>query len=155
MITKREFLFFTVVIIILSIWLGIMIDRMWRDNDIHPDPGGVSGVATYGNVVEWELGDEIVPFPFIDGKRLDCDDATLYSYLWLDGLPDLKVQPMYGVLNWLENGVWVRRAHTWLEVSDNETTMIYDYGTALPEDFYKGRRISYYQLLIYATNDFN
>ena len=152
MITKRDFLIIVMVIIMLAIGLGILIDRMWQESNLPPSANTqVSINASY--IENWTLGDPIVPFPYIDGKKLDCDDAVLYSYLWLEDMPNLKVNIMYGILGFYEDGTWIRRGHVWLVVSDNQSSRIYDYGIALPADFFKGRKISYAQLLMYANQD--
>jgi len=100
-------------------------------------------LPAYGavRVVEWELGDEISPYPFAEG--IDCDDGTLYSYYYVIGAdPDLDIKIMWG-------RPW---AHVWLEVSDNETTFVYDYGQPyekIPEiaEIFKGREISLRHLI--------
>jgi len=88
-------------------------------------------------VIDWELGDDISPFPH-PSKTIDCDDGTLYSYYYVTGAdPDLDITIMWG-------RPW---AHVWLEVSDNESKYYYDYGNAYescPEidEIFKGREIT-------------
>jgi len=80
--------------------------------------------AVHGAVVleNWELGDEISPFPF-PSKTISCDDTTYYTLLYIKGAnPDLEQKIMHG-----GNNNW---AHWWLEVTDGETTYYYDYGQA-------------------------
>lgn len=91
-------------------------------------------------VMEWQLGDDITPYPQIG----DCDDATLYDYLFLTNI-ERPVKIMYGKSFWIPNTY-----HVWV-VSGNWT---YDAGIALYNMNWKGREISYYQLLIYAAQDF-
>ena len=138
----------------LASWLVIMFDRLYLLWDIDLEPRALPTHPLNEYALTWQLGDEIVPFPYIDGKKLDCDDAVLYSYLWLEDMPNLKVNIMYGIQGFYEDGTWIRRGHVWLVVSDNETTVVYDYGIALPRDYFKGRKISYAQLLMYANQDY-
>lgn len=100
-------------------------------------------------LIDWELGEEILPYPFFD-RWFDCDDATLYSYLYLRAMNrNLDIKIFYGASLYHP-----MRGHVWLLVSDNTTTLVYDYGIPIENiGLYKGREVSYGQLLYYAVND--
>ncbi len=102
-------------------------------------------------IVGFRLGDDITPYPPL-GNGFDCDDAVLYSYLYLKGLDqgyDIKI--MYG-----KSPMFLAQYHVWLDVSDNGTRWIYDLGMASQNyDSYKGKRITYSMLLSYAKYDQN
>lgn len=99
-------------------------------------------------VIGWQLGDDIVPYPGIK-KWADCDDAALYSYLYLTFLNrgyDIKI---YKGTCWGQT-----YQHVWLLVTENNTSYVYDWGISCTEgEAYKGRRITYKQLVNYVYND--
>jgi len=99
--------------------------------------------------VDWVLGQEITPLP----NYGDCDDRTLYSYLYLKSMPieyDIKI--MYG-----EAPFNHRKMHVWLVVSGDAKTYIYDEGIALSYEpfrtIFKGREISLIRLLKEVRRD--
>jgi hypothetical protein len=98
-------------------------------------------------VIGWQLGDDIFPYP---PGGFDCDDETLYSYLYLLGLHrNYEVKIMKG-LSPYNHSVY----HVWLEVSDNQSRYIYDWGMARNDFFvFNGTQITYRQLLNYAIAD--
>lgn len=119
-----------------------------RVADYYEDPS-FTPTALDEYLINWELGEEILPYPFFD-KRFDCDDAVLYSYLYLKALnKDLDIKIVVGRL-WYAP----QKQHIWLLVSDNETTVAYDWGIPIENiELYKGREVSYGQLLYYAVKD--
>ena len=100
-------------------------------------------------LISWELGEEILPYPFF-GEWFDCDDAVLYSYLYLKALHgDYNIRIMKGIAWYAPT-----KQHLWLLVSDNATTFVYDYGIPVETtELYKGREISYGQLIYYVEKD--
>jgi hypothetical protein len=99
------------------------------------------------NFTGFQLGDDIVPQPPA-GITFDCDDAIIYTYLYLKGAGyDSKI--MYGFDPWAKkSGYYVR--HVWIQVGK----YVYDWGLPTTEiDFYKGHEITYRQLLNYALSD--
>ena len=100
-------------------------------------------------LINWELGEEILPYPYF-GKWFDCDDIVMYSFLYLKAMNrDLDIKICKGV--YLPHP---RSQHVWLLVSDNATTLVYDYGIPIQNIWlYKGREISYGQLIYYMEDD--
>ena len=98
----------------------------------------------------WTLGDYISPTPF-PSETIDCDDITLYSFYYIKArAPNLDIEIKRGY-EW---------NHVWLEVSDNESTFIYDYGVAYEsspaiDEIFIGRRITLRQLVGYIYRDLN
>lgn len=100
-------------------------------------------------LINWELGEEILPYPFFNDE-FDCDDAVMYSFLYLKAMnKNLDIKIFFGVpLH------YPRTPHVWLLVSDNASTFVYDYGIPIENtDLYKGREISYGQLIYYMEKD--
>jgi len=97
-------------------------------------------------MIDWQLGEEIIPYPYVD-KTTDCDDGVLYSHYYLTALyKDLDIKIMKGEV--------YGTSHVWLLVSDNETSLVYDWGLPCEElELYKGREISYKQLVAYVYGD--
>lgn len=108
----------------------------------------LSAVDNY--TMNFQLGDEIIPFPLMKG-RFDCDDAVIYSYIYLNGLyKEYDVKIMYGRSYFMPG----YKRHVWLDVSDNGTRYIYDWGLPVKEySAYKGKEIRYVDLLRYAVLD--
>ena len=107
-------------------------------------------------IIDWELGEEIIPYPYVshpkDPRRwADCDDAVLYSYLYLKALrKDIDIEIRKGKDPW-----YPQYQHVWLLVSDNETSMVYDWGLPCEQtELYKGRRVTYKQLVSWMYNEF-
>jgi hypothetical protein len=96
---------------------------------------------------DWQLGDEIQPVPYDNG--LDCRDETLYSLLFIQAR---RYEPviMKGTTPFGEG------QHVWLEVTDNGTLWIYDWGLPISDngiiELFDGKPISYRQLLGYAMH---
>lgn len=135
----------------LILTIGALGDAKTADyyrEDVSQQTGNPSYTPTPLEVylINWELGEEILPYPFFD-HWFDCDDATVYSFLYLRSVDrDLDVKIMAGRA-WGEE-------HTWLEVSDNSTMVIYDWGIPIENTtLYKGREISYGQLIYYIEDD--
>ncbi len=100
-------------------------------------------------LIGWELGEEILPYPFV-GKFRDCDDGTLYSHYYIEALQDgYDIEIMKGHDPWNPG-----YEHVWLLVSDNETSMVYDWGLPCEQtELYKGRRITLKQLVYFVYRD--
>lgn len=128
-----------VVLVMLAVLTALVIinwDKWEPEN-----PGAYSANLTPHDqaVMSWQPGDDITPYPQFG----DCDDATLYDYLFLTNIGQ-PANIMYGKSFWEPT-----KYHVWV-VSENWT---YDAGIALQNMNWKGREITYYQLLIYAEMD--
>lgn len=139
---KRK-LFTTVMVILLGILCWFSNYLVIRESNPSWTPN-LSPLDSY--MMEWELGEEIIPYPPY-AKWLDCDDAVMYSYLYLQGLyKNLDIKIMKGSPYGF--------SHVWLLVSDNETSIVYDWGLPCEDTtLYKGREISYKQLIGYVYRD--
>jgi len=110
----------------------------------YADSNKLSALDEY--VIGWQIGEEIIPYPPTFG---DCDDVALYSYLYLHGLQkDIDIKIMIGKNPWSP-----KQCHVWIDVSDNQSHYVYDYGFPVNPEEYKGREISYTALLNHARAD--
>jgi len=101
----------------------------------------------------FELGDRM-PVPAIDlllcGK--DCDDASLYMYLYFTA-SGYKVDIIQGNLE-KTNETKSQAKHIWVLVHSSNRTYAYDYGYYYyDEQHYEGYLITYKQLLSQAITD--
>ena len=99
----------------------------------------------------WKLGDDIVPTPIYD-KSVDCDDADLYSYLFLT-YSEYDVKIMYGNLK-LKHESFDLCNHYWLVVNSDNIQYPYDSGYCIrDEQHLEGFVVSYGKLLYWAKED--
>ena len=103
---------------------------------------GLSSIhATADTIAPWQPGDDIEPIPSY-GKGFDCDDITLYTYLYLINIGQSPV------IKWGKAGTVY---HYWIIAGD----YAYDYGYPFKDRWYftQGTQISYHDLLMGALRD--
>ena len=99
----------------------------------------------------WKLGKDISPLP-VRNSEFDCDDATLFMYLWFtySGY-DTKI--MYGNLK-KTHEPWELCNHYWVIVNSDNVLYPYDSGYYMPdEQHFEGFVIPYSKLLFWAKVD--
>lgn len=90
-------------------------------------------------------------------KGLDCDDCAIYTYLYFRylGYTDNLTIMRSKLPSWIDLKTGKRCYHVWVEIGNNNETIVYDFGYAFEKTpGYDGRPISYGQLLDIAGKDY-
>jgi hypothetical protein len=110
----------------------------------------------------FKLGDELPVLPYYDpqglanhGFRVDCDDSTIFEYLFFNYMGYVKVYIMYGNLNMTGENYYDSN-HYWVIVQDQDSKKWpYDYGFYCPDpQHFEGHVINYPTLLYWAHDDY-
>lgn len=126
--------------------MGIVVyNDFFAEKPIEEYPQAIYSTGNY--TFGWKLGDEIQPIPYDNG--LDCRDETLYMLLFIQARLYEPVI-MKGISPFGDG------QHVWLEVTDNGTLWLYDWGLPISDNYivglFEGKPITYRQLLGYAMH---
>ena len=118
----------------------------------YPPPGADGNIVISDQlypVWDWQLGDDIIPCPFParDRPALDCDDVSIYSYLFMRFM-NYDVEFAYGNLE--KTGESNSQSnHYWVVATDNTGKRYpYDWGYYCQDEQHFEYRIKSYRYVL-------